>query len=159
MMIIELKELNVKKEILINSEVIKDDKLDSRIHELKDSTVSGRVYINNTDETIVDLLFRGIMVIDDSVTLEKVDYPFEIQINDNIVNLSEEFADCVDFTQNILDILQLLWENIVLEVPIRFTTSNDANIRGEGWELNKKDNMDTCDPRLEKLKELLKGDD
>ena len=30
---------------------------------------------------------------------------------------------------------------------------------GNGWQLKNSDNIDGCDPRLEKLKELLKGDD
>ena len=39
--------------------------------------------------------------------------------------------------QNRLDILPFLWQNIVLEVPMRITNSNieDVVSSGEGWEL------------------------
>ena len=59
-------------------------------------------------------------------------------------------------SKNILDIIPILWENIVLEVPIRLTTSDNVKLSGDGWSLNADDNdFDDIDPRLAKLKEVL----
>ena len=57
--------------------------------------------------------------------------------------------------QNSLDLEEVLWQNIVLEVPIRVTKTDKTNkTKGDGWELydefSKKD-----DPRLECFRTLL----
>lgn len=51
-------------------------------------------------------------------------------------------------SQNMLDIIEFLWENIVLEVPIRVTGSAGVNMKGNGWELNSKNEDDGLDPSL-----------
>ena len=39
-------------------------------------------------------------------------------------------------SKNTLDILAILWENIVLEVPLQFTKVEDfSKFRGDGWKL------------------------
>lgn len=156
---IDLNELNIKKEIIIDIDVYKDDDLDKRIINLKNSHVKGRIFNNVLDIIELDLQFTGEMIIADSITLEPISYPFTIKIQDDINEIKENFPDTVDFTKNTLDILLLLWENIVLEVPISYTTSSDAKISGNGWELKNDNNKDEIDPRLEKLNQLLKGDD
>lgn len=157
-MIIDLNELNYKNEIELNIEIKKDDKLDKRIKDLKDATLAGRIYRTEIDNYI-DLVFKGIMILEDSISLNNVDYPFEIKITGNLGEIGEEFPNSIDFTKNTLDIFELLWENIVLEVPISFTKESDAKMSGNGWKLKNHEEIDGCDPRLEKLKELLKGDD
>lgn len=159
-MLVELNELNYKKEIIIDQVVNKSDDLDKRILDLKESRVTGTIYLSGVDQIMVDLIFKGIMILNDSVTLDEVEYPFNIKINDNLTSIAEEFANSVDFKENTLDIFQLLWENIVLEVPISYTVSKDTKLSGNGWELKSNgEDSSECDPRLEKLKELLKGDD
>ena len=37
--------------------------------------------------------------------------------------------------QNMLDIIELLWENIILEVPISLTKSPNLELKGDGWVL------------------------
>ena len=38
--------------------------------------------------------------------------------------------------ENSIDILPILWQNIVLEVPLRFTKVNDlSKYNGDGWKL------------------------
>ena len=59
-------------------------------------------------------------------------------------------------SKNSLDISEILWENIVLEIPISITNhkSEDLLLKGNGWELVN-ENKEEIDPRLAKLKELL----
>lgn len=158
-MILNLNELNVKDEILFKDSVLKDDRLDKRIYDLKDAVVEGKIYVDSTNETILDCKFSGTMFIDDSITLEIVPYDFEIQIEEKLDDLIENYQDCYKSRQNTLDLIEVLWQNIVLEVPICYTKVTDAKLKGNGWELQTQEKRLDIDPRLEKLKDLLEGDD
>ena len=82
-MIIDLNELNYKDSIVLDFEVFKDERLDKRIKNLKDAKVKGKIYFTNIDKYI-DINFSGLMVLEDSVTLNDVDYPFNIKIEGNL---------------------------------------------------------------------------
>ncbi len=160
-MLIKLNELNYQKEINIDYEVFKNDDLDKRIIDLKNSRVVGRIYLNSNNDINIELNFRGTMIIKDSITLEDIPYDFSINIEENLESIEENYDNCYENIQNILDLKQLLWQNIVLEVPISYSINGDANLKGNGWELVNEDNktVDSIDPRLKKLEDLLKGDD
>ena len=78
------------------------------------------------------------MVLEDSLTLEPVDYPLDIHINEVLGENTEE-NDKNESKR--LDIIDILWQNIVLEVPIslRVNPEKDYELKGEGWELLKED--------------------
>ncbi len=156
---IALDELNIKKSIEINEKVSYDDSIDPRIKGLKDAYVKGNI---EEREGIIylNLNFAGEMLINDSITLEVVPYHFSIYIQENLDVLEENYENVYEKVQNTLDLKELLWQNIVLEVPISYTKCSDAHLKGNGWELkNEEDKSAGIDPRLEKLKDLLKGDD
>ena len=126
------------------------------ILDLKDLHVTGRIYLDSISMLIVNLTVTGIMVLPDSVTTEPVDYPFTSKIEEELDTNDENFIEYYQKSQNILDIMKILWENIVLEVPMRFTTTKDAHLSGDGWSLGEDRNKDDqIDPRLAKLGELL----
>ncbi len=162
-MIINLDELNTKDYIDINYKVEKDEYIDKRIYDLKDGLVKGKVYQNSNSDIILDCIFTGSMIIEDSITLDLVPYHFQINIEENLDNLVENYEDCYENAQNTLDLKTILWQNIVLEVPISYTLCKDANIKGNGWELKSETSevqgTKQIDPRLKKLEDLLKGDD
>ena len=61
--------------------------------------------------------------------MDNVEYPFSIDIDENIEENLEK-------AENSIDILPILWQNIVLEVPLRFTKVNDlSKYNGDGWKL------------------------
>ena len=99
------------------------------------------------------------MFIEDSITLEIVPYDFEIHIEEKLDDLIENYQECYKTRQNVLDLIEVLWQNIVLEVPISYTKVTDAKLKGNGWELQTQEKRLDIDPRLEKLKDLLEGDD
>ena len=73
--------------------------------------------------------YSGDMILKDSISLEDVTYHFSNQ-------LEEEVTEKVKNIENTLDILSVLWENIVLEVPIRFSEVSDySKYQGNGWHL------------------------
>jgi len=158
-LIFNLNELNVKDSIIFNEKVLKDDELDKRIHDLKDAIVEGKLYVNPTGDIILDCVFKGIIMIEDSISLEDVPYDFEINIEEKLDEIVENYDDCYCFSKNTLDLKRILWQNIVLEVPISYTKVIDANLKGNGWELLNEEKKVEIDPRLKKLEDLLKGDD
>ena len=126
------------------------------IIDLKNCHVSGTISLNSVSMLVVNLNITGVMVIPDSVTTEPVDFPFTSKIEEEFDINDENFLEYYQKEQNILDIMKILWENIVLEVPMRFTLAKDAHLSGDGWSLGEDKNKDDqIDPRLAKLAELL----
>ena len=126
------------------------------ILDLKNLHVTGDISLNSVSMLAVNLIITGIMVIPDSVTNEPVEYPFTSKIEEEYDINDENFLEYYQKEQNILDIMKILWENIVLEVPMRFTLAKDAHLSGDGWSLGEEENKDDqIDPRLAKLAELL----
>lgn len=159
-MLIELDKLSVMDSFEFCYDVYKDGELDSRIVDLKDAVVEGTIYINGAREIILDCVFSGIMFIEDSISLENVPYDFNIVIEENVDKIDENYLDCIEKGKNILDLRRVLWQNIVLEVPISYTKVKDAELKGNGWELlSEEKKSEEIDPRLKKLEDLLKGDD
>ena len=123
-MFINLEELNsnVKDEILISSEVNFDKDLlsNSSIKDLKDVFVNGKIYKDASNEFVIEATVEGKMIIEDSISLEDVTYPFLINIDENIEEILQK-------DKNTIDIIPILWQNIVLEVPLRYTEVKDLS--------------------------------
>ncbi len=125
---------NQAKEIEINGLFLIKKELwqETDIINLKEITVFGRIYKDFNNNINLELEAKGIMVLKDSRTLELIDYPYNVEIEEKLDENNE-------IKQNILDIEPILWENVLLEVPIRIVNNeNPINLKGEGWEL--KDN-------------------
>lgn len=101
------------------------------VKDLKNIYVKGKVFYNIADEVEVDLNVKGIIVINDAITLEKIEIPFDLDIKE----VMNDFAKNYKIKQNMLDIIELLWENIILEVPISLTKSPNLELKGDGWVL------------------------
>ena len=118
-------ELSFDGEYNIPKEVITD----SRVKELKDVVISNSIIKKIEDDFEISLNITGKMKISDSITLEDVWYPFEIEIDEKL----DEF---VENDKKHLDIIAFLWQNIVLEVPLRYTIVSDyKEYQGDGWKL------------------------
>ncbi len=138
-------------------EIPKDFYEDTSIKDLSLVDVKGIIKNNLSDEIEIILDVSGYMILIDAITNEDVKYPFSIKIDEILTENDINNQKYYEKKQNTLDKLEFLWENIVLEVPIRVTASAGVNLKGEGWELNSKNNDDGLDPRFEKLNELFKG--
>ena len=107
----------------------------SEILGLSPITITGKITYDEEEQDIMDCMIKGEMVLKDSISLEEVSYPFLIEYHDPI----EE--NCKN-SENLLDIFQFLWENIVLEVPLQFTKVSDlSKYRGDGWRLISEDEL------------------
>ena len=147
---IDLSKLKKITEIIIddNIEFEKDLYISSSVLNLKDFHFKGKVFYNNMNEVVLEGRLEGKMILPDSVTLEEISLPIKIDIEGFNVEIT-------DYSQNTLDISLILWQNIVLEIPIRLTKNNSPKkTSGEGWSL--KEEKEEYDPRLAPLRELLK---
>ena len=159
-MLLELDELSNKRSLEFAYDVLKDNEIDKRIYDLKNARTNGRIYLNSVDEVVLECNFCGTMLIEDSISLELVPYEFNIDIEENLETIEENYEECYEKGKNTLDLKKILWQNIVLEVPISYSMVSDAELKGNGWELINEDRkVDEIDPRLKKLEDLLKGDD
>lgn len=152
---IDLNKLNVS-DIIIDESLTIDSELykNTSIKELKPVKVSGKIFYNVSDEIELDVDVEGTMILEDSITLDPIDYPYSFHINEIISSENEEIKEYYQNSKNTLDIMPILWQNIVLEVPISITKEKDAHLSGEGWELNN-NKEDNIDPRLAELSKLL----
>ncbi len=116
---------------------------------LKNVHAKGFISRQTEDNDYVDMDIQGSMVLQDSISLEDVNYPFSIHIEGNL----EEF---VTNLENSLDILEFLWENIVLEIPLKFTKVEDlSKFHGDGWKLvSEEENSINNNPFMEYLKNI-----
>lgn len=123
------------------------------IEELKDVKLNGSVKINIADEVILKANLSGTMILLDAIDSSEIEYPFNIEIEENLTD-NDEYN--LEKKQNTLDIMNVLWQNIVLEVPMRVVKKENENVslQGEGWELIG-DDTKKVDPRLSPLMDLL----
>ncbi len=114
---------------------------DSEVKEIKDLYVNGRFYYDSDDTIRARFDIEGNMIIEDSISLDDVSYPFSIKYDDI---LEESYKN----DENKLDLFEFLWENIVLEVPLKFTkVDNLSEFQGNGWKLiSEEDNISNDNP-------------
>jgi len=147
-MIIDIKEIS-EKGIDIDEVVSFDDTYIKKtpIKRLDNIKVKGRIFYNITNDIELTCHIDGDMILEDSITLEDVSKKLDLDIEEIIEN-----------SQKTLDIIDILWQNIVLEVPIsvRANPSKVYDLKGEGWELvdsDKKESKNTLGSILENLDE------
>lgn len=143
-MIIELEELKCRNtdKIIINEDVNFNEEylMDSGIKSLKNVHFNGE--IKEDSDTTINLsgLLEGVMVIEDSISLDDVDYEFSCEILENIDEILEN-------NQNTIDILDILWQNIVLEIPLKYTEVEDlSKYQGDGWKVISEDEVKGNNP-------------
>lgn len=146
----DLNSLNTKQKIIIDTKVTfpKEDLEKAGILDMDEVSVKGEI-TNNREENILNLTIKGKMILPCNLTLEPVDYPFSIEIEENLNEIIEN-------SQKTIDILPIIWENILMEIPMRVISPKSKNMKtkGEGWELIT-DSKKQANNSLAKLKDLL----
>ena len=132
---IDLNYLNRFSKINIDESIILDENFykESEIRELKNINVSGIIEIDYEDNLCLNLKIIGTMILPCAITLKDVSYDFETEFDYVIGNFEEIYRN----NKNTLEISDILWENIVLEIPIRVVSESaePSNTSGDGWEL------------------------
>ena len=112
-------EVNIPRNLLVGS----------RIDDLKNITLKGDITLNEDNELILTVNIKGIMILKDDLTLEPVEYTFDTDIEEPLPS-----------NQNYLDITDILWQNILVEIPSKVrSTDEDIYLSGDGWRVISED--------------------
>lgn len=144
-MIIDLTKLNSNIEeytlIDLNYSFSKEELKNTNILELNNIKVQGQISKNSLNDYYLDLDISGIMVLPCAVTLKPVEHEFNIKISDNLSEILTEIDKNIKKVENSLDIFPIVWENILMEEPMRVVCSDvsDVPLEGNGWKFIKED--------------------
>lgn len=135
----------------------------AHINDLKDIIVKGTGNLDVRENRLyVDLHIKGIMILPCALTLEEIEYPFDINSTEIFsFDKPDPLEDAHEVKKNVVDLTPVVFENIMLEVPMR-VVKDDAKIQveGKGWKIvdtsSKEKDEEYIDPRLAKLKDYFK---
>ncbi len=101
----------------------------TNILKLDDVIIKGSIS-KSYDGFNLNVNVTGVMVLPCSITLKPTDYSFSIEIDEI---LEENYKN----NQNTIDIFPIIWENILMEIPIRIVNEDLTGVKteGEGWKL------------------------
>ena len=149
----DLNVLNIKPKIIVDTKVTfpKEILKKAGILSMDEVEVKGEI-TSDLGEYFLNISLKGKMVLPCSLTLEPVDYPFTLEIEENLNEMMENFKK----TQKTIDILPIIWENILMEIPMKVVSPKAKNMKtkGDGWELIT-DSEPKANSSLAKLKDLL----
>ncbi|MBQ8192898.1 MAG: hypothetical protein IJZ46_02370 [Bacilli bacterium] len=140
-MIIELfdlvsrgKKINIDNEVNISEELFGT----STIRRLNNVHFKG--YIDKLIDDSYELVgtLSGTMIIPDDITLEDFEYNFTSEIEENIEETRINFQKSIDITED-------LWQNILVEIPLKAVNEKNKNLtlEGEGWRLISEDEINS----------------
>lgn len=142
--------ISINEKIVIPKELIEK----SNIISMDEVSVVGEIY-KSDDDFELDLKVKGVMVLPCTVSLKPINYNFDIKIQDKYYESLEEIEKNIKKSNNTIDILPILWENILVEIPIRITDPDSETVTsGDGWRLVTEEVRKT-NLALEKLKDIL----
>lgn len=109
----------IKNEINIPKDYLND----SLIYNLNNTTLDGKIIFDEEENLLLVGTISGVMILKDDVTLEEVNY-----------NFTAEIEEILDKSKNILDITEILWQNILMEIPSKVhKTEEEIELSGNGW--------------------------
>lgn len=133
--------------------------IDKTIRDVSPVHITGRGDLSSTKATF-HLTISGSMILPCSRTLVDVKFPFEIRTTETFLLRDtsdfdlESDDDVHQVRGEVIDLLPLIKENILLEIPIQIF-SDDSNSQdgapqsGQDWEvISEEDNKKKIDPRL-----------
>ena len=115
--------------------------------------IKGDITKNSMGDIMLNINVSGIMIIPCAITLKPTEYPYNIEINGS---LAEKMGKKENFFTNTLDIFPIIWENILMEIPMRVVSdeAKDIKLSGDGWKLVTDEDI-TSSP-LAELEDLIK---
>ncbi len=142
----QVSSLNIDESVNIPEEYLED----SLIDKLENVRLVAKFSLDEEDNILLNGDINGIMWLKDDITLEPIAYKFSTKIEEIINNM-----------QNILDITEILWQNILVEIPSKVRkTDEDVYLSGDGWRVISEDRyneeMNKANNPFQNLDELLK---
>ena len=130
---------NIERVISINETYtfVQEELKGTDLLKLEDVKVVGELFKNSLGNIELNVDVYGVMVLPCAITLKPVDYPFSLTISGEIDELMEDLEENKRNFQNTIDILPIIWENILMEIPMRVVSNEardkDINLSGDGW--------------------------
>lgn len=150
----EADRIDINDSITIPVDYYKDNK---DIKDVSKASIVG--YISENGENYsVNLNIKCNLTLICSVSLKDVIYPIDINIEEIIGENGNNLEDFDKIINNSIDLLPIIWQNILVEVPMRVISPDvkEKNIYGDGWKfITEEEENKEIDPRLEKLKDFL----
>lgn len=117
---IDLNKLIYQDKILIDETIdyAKEYLENTDIISLNNVKVQGSIYVDYEKNNVIELNVVGTMILTDAITTDPVPYDFTIEIAENLEN-----------SLKTLDLIEFLWHYIVLEIPIRYSTSDAQELK------------------------------
>ena len=127
------------------------------VKELNNMHVEGEISLNALGEIYLSLEAKGNMIIPCAITLKPVDVPFDVIIEGDLSEFKDETSEISKNNINSIDILPIIWENILMEIPTRVVSpdADISNLSGDGWRVIT-DEEESVNAELSKLNDLLK---
>lgn len=123
-------------EVWIDENIIFDEEKIKSVGllDLKDVYVKGSI-VRNDELYTLNLFVSGVMVVPCSLTLLPTDYNFSFTISDDLLNLLSEIDENVKKIENTIDIFPIIWENILMEIPMHVVSEKAQFMKkeGDGW--------------------------
>ena len=129
----------IEEEIIINEllEIPKEKLSTTTIRTLKNVEFKGIITKLCDDSYEISGSITGIMVLPDDITLEDTDYKFKIEIEEKFSDFEKNEEKSLEIIKNRLDITEFLWQNILVEIPLKVINEKNENLslKGNGWRL------------------------
>ena len=124
--------------------------------ELNNVKINGNISKDSINEYTIDVDVKGIMVLPCAITLDPVDYPFNVKISGNLEEMLQEINENSKNIENSIDIFPIIWENILMEIPMKVVSEKAKNIKleGDGWRLITDETRGNINPEFQKLSQL-----
>lgn len=146
-LVVNNKTINIDSDIIIPNEYLEN----SGIRRLNNIHFKGNIKKLVDDTYSLEGVLSGTMILADDITLEDYEYNFTSEIEENIEETSINL-------QKALDITDILWQNILIEVPSKVVNDKNKNIKleGNGWRLISEDDLNSKNNPLSELEDLLR---
>lgn len=136
----------------------------SRINGLKSVLTNGHGrFLPEEEKLYVDLHIEGTMIVPCAISLEDVDYPFAIDVDEVFAFYKPgEDEDVIEAKRDTADLTPVILTEIMMAVPMRVVKEGALMKKeGKGWRVIsekdfQKEEEDLIDPRLAKLKDYFK---
>lgn len=146
-LVVNNKTINIDSDIIIPNEYLEN----SGIRRLNNIHFKGNIKKLVDDTYSLEGVLSGTMILADDITLGDYEYNFTSEIEENIEETSINL-------QKTLDITDILWQNILIEVPSKVVNDKNKNIKleGNGWRLISEDDLNNKNNPLSELEDLLR---
>ena len=146
-LVVNNKTINIDSDIIVPNDYLEK----SGIRRLNNIHFKGSIKKLVDDTYSLEGVLTGTMILADDITLEDYEYNFTSEIEENIEDPSINL-------QKTLDITDILWQNILIEVPSKVISDKNKNLKleGNGWRLISEDDLNNSNNPLSELEDLLR---